>query len=161
MDYLQDSEDWISILNQMIFSEFWRNKSLRPFGSNWRIRMIFFIQHFVFKTFISTNGVRLAQSALRDSRNLDFICYRTRAQKCKFCVWGSAAKFWSRLIGGGFTMCLEPLCERAWKQNCVQMLKYIYTKVMWPRDSALPGPSTKKRSWFLECAVCTRVSEGH
>ena len=76
--------------------------------------MIFFIQHFVFKTFSSKNGVRSAQRALCDSRNLDFICYRCRAQKCKFCVRGSAAKFFVEVDRGeGFTMCLEPLGECA------------------------------------------------
>ena len=75
MNYLQDSEDLISISNKMIFQseEINLTQLVRP---NQRFRMIFFIQHFVFKTFSSTNGVRSAQRALCDSRNLDFICYK-------------------------------------------------------------------------------------
>ena len=68
--------------------------------------MVFFIQHFVFITFSSKNGVRLAQSALRVSRNLDFICYRTYARECKFCVRGSAANFLVEVDRGGFARCL-------------------------------------------------------
>ena len=53
MNYLQDSEDLTSILNKMISQSEEINLThlVRP---NRREGMIFFIQHFVFKTFSST-----------------------------------------------------------------------------------------------------------
>ena len=84
----------------MIFQS-WRNKSDATDPSKFVIQNDSFLFNIRFQNIRLQNGVRSAQQAFGKSRNLDFICYRTRAQKCKYGVRGSAAKSWPRLIGGG------------------------------------------------------------